>query len=247
MDPKQIQGLGLTKNESITYLALLRLGTSKTGEILKESKLNSGKIYEILEALKEKGFVSESNINNVRHFQATPPSYIKEFFEEKKQKIMQEEREFKKMLPKLEALRNTVLIQPRTTIYTGIRGFRAAVEEATQQLKKKDEVLGFGMQSTKQKKYNLFWQQWNKINLNKKLNARYLYNDKGEHYKIIRELHYISCKVLQEPTPLTIDVFGKKTVLFLNYQAEQFILIIDEHTAQTFTILFNQLWKHAKT
>lgn len=247
MDPKQLQGLGLTKNESITYLALLKLGTSKTGEILKESKLNSGKIYEILEALKEKGFVSESNINNVRHFQATPPSYIKEFFEKKKQKIMQEEQEFKKMLPRLEELRNTVLTQPRTTTYTGIRGLRAAVEEATQQLKKRDEVLGLGIQSTKQKKYNLFWQQWNKINLNEKLSARYLYNDKGEHYKVIRELPYISCKVLQETTPLTIDVFGKNAVLLLNYQAEQFILIIDEHTAQTFTTFFNQLWKHAKT
>lgn len=246
MDPKKLQQLGLTKNESITYLALLKLGTSKTGEILKESKLNSGKIYEILGALKEKGFVSESNINNIRHFQATSPNYIKGFFEKKKQTIEKDEEDFKKMLPQLEALRNTALTQPRTTIYTGIHGLRAAIEEATQQLKKQDEVLGLGIQSNKQEKYSLFWQQWNRTNLNKKLTARYLYNDKGEHYKLIKELPNISCKVLSEPTPLTIDVFGKNVVLLLNYQAEQFILIIDEHTAKTFTTLFNQLWKQAK-
>jgi len=73
IEPETLENVGLTKNESIVYLTLLRIGTAKTGEILNKSHLNSGKIYEILESLKEEGLVSESIINNIRHFTAAPP------------------------------------------------------------------------------------------------------------------------------------------------------------------------------
>ena len=52
MERRYLEKIGLTKNESIVYTTLLKLGISKTGEILKKSGLNSGKIYEILESLK---------------------------------------------------------------------------------------------------------------------------------------------------------------------------------------------------
>ena len=84
MDTKPLEKIGLTRNESLVYLTLLRLGVSRTGEILKKSQLNSGKIYEILESLKVKGLASESVINNVKHFAAAPPKQILEYVESKK-------------------------------------------------------------------------------------------------------------------------------------------------------------------
>ena len=54
MDTRVLEHIGLTHNESIVYLTLIKEGTSKSGEILKNSGLNSGKIYEILESLKKK-------------------------------------------------------------------------------------------------------------------------------------------------------------------------------------------------
>ena len=68
MDIKVLERIGLTRNESLVYLTLLRNGTSKTGEILKKSGLNSGKIYEILDSLEKKGMVSESSINNIKRY-----------------------------------------------------------------------------------------------------------------------------------------------------------------------------------
>ena len=53
-----LQEIGLTRNEIKVYTSLLDLGESKTGEILKKSGLNSGKIYEILDSLQKKGLVS---------------------------------------------------------------------------------------------------------------------------------------------------------------------------------------------
>lgn len=43
--------IGLTNYESRVYLALLDLGKSTSGEILKKAELRTGKIYEILDSL----------------------------------------------------------------------------------------------------------------------------------------------------------------------------------------------------
>ena len=64
METNILESIGLTHNESIVYLSLLKRGTSKSGDILNASGINSGKIYEILESLKRKGLASESIINN---------------------------------------------------------------------------------------------------------------------------------------------------------------------------------------
>ena len=58
MDTQYLERIGLTRNESIIYTSMLKTGTSTTGKILNASGINSGKIYEILEGLKNKGLVS---------------------------------------------------------------------------------------------------------------------------------------------------------------------------------------------
>src|SRR3990167_9727851 len=79
METETLEKIGLTKNESIVYLTLVKSGTIKTAKILKKSGLNSGRIYDTLESLKHKGLISESNINGVKHFTASPPNQLKEF------------------------------------------------------------------------------------------------------------------------------------------------------------------------
>ena len=92
MNTDNLQKIGLTKNESIVYLALLKLGTTKTGEILKFSNLNSGKIYEILESLKIKGLASESSINNIKHYTAAPSKKLLYYINQKKKELQKEEK-----------------------------------------------------------------------------------------------------------------------------------------------------------
>lgn len=41
----KLEVLGLSINEKKVYLALLKLGESSTGPIIKESKINASKIY----------------------------------------------------------------------------------------------------------------------------------------------------------------------------------------------------------
>src|SRR3989338_9040289 len=105
MDTKILEHVGLTHNESVVYLTLIKEGTSKSGEILKNSGLNSGKIYEILESLKRKGLVSESMINKVKHYTAALPSQILEYINKQKEELEKDEQIIKKAIPEFEKIR----------------------------------------------------------------------------------------------------------------------------------------------
>src|SRR3989344_5177017 len=130
MDNRMLEKIGLTRNESIVYLSLLKIGSSKTGEILKESGLNSGKIYEILEGLKAKGLVSESIINKIRHFSAAPPFQILEYLEKKKEEIANDERDIRKSLSDFEKIKTEKIKEVKAVTYTGFKGIKTATDEA---------------------------------------------------------------------------------------------------------------------
>ena len=79
--------IGLTVSEKNVYLALLELGDSTRGNIVNKSKVAGSKIYELLEKLQEKGFVSIYIKNKVKHFKPTNPTQILNYLESKKQEI----------------------------------------------------------------------------------------------------------------------------------------------------------------
>ena len=96
-----LQEIGLTQNEIKVYLALLDLGESKTGDILKTSGLNSGRIYEILDSLQKKGLVSFIVKSGVKLFSPADPKRVRDYLDEKKKAIEKQEEDYNKILPDL--------------------------------------------------------------------------------------------------------------------------------------------------
>ncbi len=87
MIEETLQELGLNKRESICYSSLLELGSSRVGDIIKKTGIPSSKIYEILDKLIKRGFVTYVIKNNVKHFQASDPKTLLNYIEERKRKI----------------------------------------------------------------------------------------------------------------------------------------------------------------
>lgn len=247
MEIKVLEKLGLTNTESKVYLALLKIGSSKTGEILKYSGLNSGKIYEILEGLKEKGLVSESIINNVKHFSAAPPSQLLDYLQRKKEDIESEEKELKKNLPFLENVRNEGIRETKAVTYLGLRGIKTAADEALDSMKSGEEILSMGVTEKKDKKYNDFWLGWTERRVKKGTVAKHIFSEEGGYYNSFKKLKLTEAKVLTGLTPVTVDIFGDDKVLILNYnKSESCTMIYDKNTAASFKNFFYQLWKIAK-
>ena len=242
-----LEDMGLTKNESLVYLTLLQLGTSKTGEILKQSKLNSGKIYEILEALKIKGLVSESVINKVKHYTAAPPSQLLEFVDRKREALKKEEENIRSLLPELEGLRNITFETTQALTYTGFRGLKTAAGEALAAMNPEEDIIAMGITVHKDLRYNEFWKRWSKERIKRKIRARHLFSEKSSYFETFKHLPFTQARFITAITPVAVDVFGKDKVLILNYQDPvSCILIYDKNAATSFRQFFEQLWKIAR-
>jgi len=87
MIKESLKRIGLTEGECQVYEALVHLGTSSTGKIVKRANIGSSKVYEVLQRLHNKGLVSHVVKNGVKYFEATPPERLIDFLDEKKRRV----------------------------------------------------------------------------------------------------------------------------------------------------------------
>ncbi len=244
---KVMEDVGFTKNESVVYFALLRNGVLTSGEILKKSGINSGKIYEILERLQDKGVVSETTINNVRHFAAAPPSQILKYIRNKQDELKKDEKDIVALLPQLQKMMNISKQQALVRVYTGYRGIETAMDQLLSGMKPDEEILGMGSTKFIHGRTKRFWNRYTRIRVGKKIRTRMLFSERTDYYKDYKKTRYSKSRFLNTITPVTVYVYGKDNTLIFNYEdPPSCILINDKGTADSFRNFFEQLWLIAK-
>ncbi len=111
----QLQSLNLSLNESKVYEALLSIGQTSAGEIIKRVQLHRSVVYETLDKLIDKKLVFKIEKKNIAFFQATDPSRLL-------QNIKSQEDIALDLIPKLKDLVDTKL--PEITVYEGIEAYK---------------------------------------------------------------------------------------------------------------------------
>ena len=86
MDTSIFEELGLRNAEIKIYIALLELGTSTAGPIVKKTGLQNSVVHLTLPKLAEKGFISYTKKGGRKIYTATNPKNINKFIEDKKRK-----------------------------------------------------------------------------------------------------------------------------------------------------------------
>lgn len=79
----ELMEIGLKNGEARVYNSLLKLGSSKVGSIVMDSRVSYSKVFDVLERLILKGLVSFIRIGDIRHINAVEP-YILQDFPEKR-------------------------------------------------------------------------------------------------------------------------------------------------------------------
>ena len=69
MDVKLLHDIGLTDGETKVYLALISLGTTKTGPLASKAGVSSSKVYKILDRLEKDVF--DTGLSITRREEAT--------------------------------------------------------------------------------------------------------------------------------------------------------------------------------
>jgi len=136
MDSKVLEDLGLSRREAKAYLALLELGSSTIGDIVKKSEIPSSKIYEVLDRLIEKSLASYIIKKNQKHYQAAEPEAILNSFEEKKKK-------FEELLPLLKEKEKQGAEKQFAELYEGKQAIFKLLRRLIEETPKGGDYLSF--------------------------------------------------------------------------------------------------------
>jgi len=113
---QELQVLGLSKNESEVYEALVKSGQCKAGHLIAKLDVHRNIIYEALESLIRKGFATKISKRGVWWFQITEPDSIHTMLKRREQVAAEVIKEIKLYRQQVEQ---------QITVYEGVDSYRA--------------------------------------------------------------------------------------------------------------------------
>ncbi|MEK6938524.1 MAG: helix-turn-helix domain-containing protein [Nanoarchaeota archaeon] len=238
--------MGFTEGESKVYLALLTLGESKVGSIIKNSGISRSKVYDILEKLKSKKVVSKIEKMGLLYYQALPPQSLLNVVNDKEDKIKQEKEILQKVLPQFSSLNPKQKLN--VVIYEGFDGFKAMINRTIEELTSKDVYLAMGISETTEamRHYARKVYETQKI---KKFKARSIFEEKGVHKIEERRNPWHEIRVLPKgwETPSLFTIYGDTIGIHMGEEENIVsVVIINKQIAQSFKSTFEAMWKISK-
>ncbi len=129
-----LKKLGFSENEAKVYLALLSIGLTSAGAIIKKTKLHRMLVYEALDRLIDKHLASYVYIKNRKHFQASDPDILLDSMREQQILLQQ-------VVPDLKALRKSSDEELEVKILYGHSGFVTNLDTLVRIVARHDKVL----------------------------------------------------------------------------------------------------------
>jgi HTH-type transcriptional regulator, sugar sensing transcriptional regulator len=244
MYEKLLTEIGLTKSEIAVYIALLPLGASTTGPI---ARISSGKIYEVLEKLIDKGLVTYVTRSGRKYFRATSPNRIQVYLEKKEQDLKRTKRESMQMIQELESLQSTKE-GITAEIFEGIEGFKTFSEFCLRKLKKNTDYCILGVSKEVNDLFGGYLFDWQRRRARKGVSLRIVYShDAIVHGQKRVNLEFTKVRYLPKKveTPALIEVFDEYVATIIMGPPIVF-LIRSKKAADSYLAYFNMMWKMAQ-
>jgi sugar-specific transcriptional regulator TrmB len=237
--------LGLSKNEAIIYLFLLKNPNITTGLVIKETGISNSRVYESLNSLISKGLVIYTVQKDGKHFNAAPPEKFLEKEDERKKQL-------EELVPELKKLKTEKEFRTNTAIFEGFEGFKTAFKKIIDDCPKEEtiNILGFSEQPYATESLRIFLTNMNLKSLQKKQKLKILLDSsvketlgKDREKEKSTEVKYMPKGYI---SPGAIDVFEDYVYIFL-WEEKPFVFMIkNERIAESFKQYFNFLWKIAE-
>ncbi len=237
-DIRLTEALGLSNAEIAVYLAALELGEAQIQDISRKSGVKRTSIYNFIDALKDKKFLTEIKKGKRRVFSATSPHLL---LEQQKSKVSSVER----LIPQLLAIQNSVKDKPRVSFYEGIEGikeiYRMTLRDkqiiyAWEDLDRTRDVLPAG-----------FFKVYPEERAAKKIPARCIDRDTPfareftakNNVRLARESRFVS----SDEFGTEINIFGNKVAFFSYNKKHPFGVVIDDASiALAQKVAWQELW-----
>ena len=233
---KLLQDMGLSRNESKTYLALLKYGRMRLKDVTKTTNLHRQNALDSLGKLQAKGLIGIASEGKRKYYSAVAPTRLKVILEEK-------ERKLDSLLPALLSLEEN-REKPKIDIFSGREGLKTILDDEIStgktlnviQSSQTVESLSGGYLSISRER------RWRAG-----IRMRIIYSKKDEQFgrqtgKYPKtEVRYVN----DDFGSTTIDIFGDRSVLVFGPEPT-IVRIIDAEVARRFMQFFEMNWKNAK-
>ena len=245
MDSKVLEDLGLTKNEVKVYLAMLELGSTPAGRLIKKVGMHRAAVYDIIDLLAAKGLVSYIIKANRKYFEAQDPDMLSEYIDSKKQELDEKEKELAKIIPELQLMRTLSKEEQEGNVYKGKKGLKSVFEDI---IKERKPWFVFGATGQFKELFHAYFIHFHNRRANRGIPLKILFNEKIREEKREKELKKCEMKYLPEAyiTPTTTYVYSNKTVIIVWSTEPMAFLIRSEKVAESYKTFFDLLWGIAK-
>ncbi|MFH1590759.1 MAG: helix-turn-helix domain-containing protein [archaeon] len=241
MDKTVLRDLGLTNNEVDIYITLLSAGSISVNAIAERSALHRQAVYDALDRLLEKGFVSFVIKNNKKHFQAVHPDRILDFLKEREEKL-------RIVLPDL--IRLTTIPEEDTSVevFKGKGVVRTLYRDVLKTLKAQPgEVLISGVEEDKFIEEDRIALSQYLVRLQRLSSSeRVLVRETDSSFVEGPQTTYRSIPD-EYFNPIPIYVYGNRLANVIWGHPNFAIVIKNKSLAETYRRQFNMLWSIAKT
>ncbi len=249
-DIKILETAGLTHAQSIVYLTLLELGQTKIGHIIEKTKLQSSVVHNNINKLIDKGLVNFVMVGKIKHYQVAEPEMFINYLEEQKQRIDENKKQIKKIIPRLKLIKEQSKKKTEVEVYKGRRGFQTAYMEEYEKMQKGEasQFIAQPEEFQKDEKLHEFFLKINQIIeekecviqgigpiANKKIWGRFYKNQKT--YRL---------KYIDEDFPWGVMIFREGIIISLWGDEPIIIKIKNKNFKDKAYEYFQKKWREAK-
>jgi sugar-specific transcriptional regulator TrmB len=122
MEAEELINIGLTKNQAITYLEILKHPGQSAGKIAKNLSIDRSFTYGIINSLIDKGLVNYTTKENAKLYYTSDPENLLKDIEEKKNKI-------KGIVEELKNIKGQTNSEKSVFVYEGRAGLKAFAKD----------------------------------------------------------------------------------------------------------------------
>lgn len=233
-----LESLGLTKIEGKVYLDLIRHGKSNVGDIAKRTHLNRTNLYDILQSLKQKGFIFTSeNIKKI--FIANPPEILLKKYEENRIKINEAVEELKKEVKPEDE-------KTKIKVFEGKQSFKEILKAIQ---KEKNPLYFYGASTESCKTFGEeYIKSMHSERIKNKITMKIIsFKYSKERIELVNKMPFteiknIPDKYFYEDNVTMFAVSGDKVFIGTQIEPIYLFMIENEQIAKNYIGLFNTLW-----
>jgi len=245
MNTEVLSDLGMTKGQIRIYLALLELGETTSGPVIKKTKLQNSVVYNALNQLIEKGLVTFSLKGKIKQFNATNPNNLIKFVQDKKEKI-------EELVPMLHKRQREAKVKQEAQVFLGWKGIYNAFNLILELLPKGSEYIaygaGFGDQYTEEAIQ--FFREFQKKRAAMKYKIRIIANEDAReqvnNYKFFTKFGKPEFRFVPGFVSIGVIIFGDHKLDIAFEETPVAILITSKKIAESHRKAFYAMWKIAK-